>query len=636
MPTNETVVEILQITATGIDEVTARLKVYAAQVEQVESRSKVLAGLLGDPAYQKHAEQISEGNRQYERMLLLARNSATATSILTGGFEKQALAVTALNRAYQLMTGRAGNRVALGDLNSGEAIKHQLERQQIDRQQQLIQGQGQVGALKEDLRSGNHTRHAVASTAIQREHELLSGRGRTAAMAVDLKSGDLVKHSLALQQITRQQDLLQKQGKNSALKQDLGSGNFAAHAKALAEVNRESEKLNKQANLQQLVAEHGKLGGIIRHNAAEYQTLKGAAVGGYQQARGFISGMIGAGLAGSAEGYRLSVSWDRMAKQIAAIAIPAIDMLSRTIGRVAGWFERLNEGTQNWLLKWGTLFMAIGPVIGLLTRVYAIMKSIAVLGLAMGRFGIAGLILGGAVLAGGALSSMGGRGGKRKRTGAESSSGGGESTDEEEGEPSTEGGIGGFSGAKITALGAGYGALRGAMRAVPAGLTRLGAVVKGAGKIAAPLAALSMAYEAGTGGYYTEERRKHPTILGSETLSKASAATAAAGGAFMDFLSFGAYGKAYRKRHPTVPEAGSPGEPESGTPGKRRDVTPLNVGIMDAGGHYQTIQEEVLKFYAAREGAVSHEKNTTDVWNMLKELVDWFKGVGSAPPPRGT
>jgi hypothetical protein len=262
---NETLVEVVRFQASGIDEITARLKVFAQQTDEAQRRQKALMGLMNDPKYQQHAQKIATINRQTELMALKLRNAQQA----------------------------------------------------------------------HDLASGAALAHAKSVAALSREAELSAMKLR-----------------------------------NQQLAADLASGAFYRHAAATAKLNAEHARLQKQANLQALVAEHGKLGGVLRHNAAEFATLKSVATVGYLGITGLAVGLVRAGLQGTVQGYKLEYAWTRLGRQAAAIAVPAVEKLASWVGRLAGWFERLSPRQQNLVLTLGLIAVAAGPAITAMRTLY--------------------------------------------------------------------------------------------------------------------------------------------------------------------------------------------------------------------------------------------------------------------------
>ena len=169
MPTNETVTEVLKITAEGIDAVTARLQVYADQVKAVEDRQKALQGLINDPIYTKYAERIEVVNRAYEQGAALLRNRTYAVAAESGTLARHAGVMGALNRSYDSMAAKVRNQIAAEDLASGATTRHSAAMTGLNRQLQAIQARGKIGALSDDLKSGAFMKAAQEASQLNRE-----------------------------------------------------------------------------------------------------------------------------------------------------------------------------------------------------------------------------------------------------------------------------------------------------------------------------------------------------------------------------------------------------------------------------------------------------------------------------------
>jgi hypothetical protein len=114
------------------------------------------------------------------------------------------------------------------------------------------------------------------------------------------------QHAQKIATINRQTELMALKLRNVQLAADVASGALGRHTAATAKLNAEHAKLQKQANLQALIAEHGKFGGLLKHHAAEFATLKNVATLGYLSLTGMAVGLVHAGLQGTVEGARLS------------------------------------------------------------------------------------------------------------------------------------------------------------------------------------------------------------------------------------------------------------------------------------------------------------------------------------------
>ena len=97
---NETVVEIVRFTEKGIDEISAHTKAMTGEINEAQKKAKILAGLMNDPRYARHAQKIETVNRQYELMALRMRNVAAAQGLADGSTVRHQRSVQRLNEQY--------------------------------------------------------------------------------------------------------------------------------------------------------------------------------------------------------------------------------------------------------------------------------------------------------------------------------------------------------------------------------------------------------------------------------------------------------------------------------------------------------------------------------------------------------
>lgn len=258
MPTNEIVSEVLRITSTGIDETSAKLKVFGDDLDQAAKRQKILQDLMGDNTYAKHVQDVNNLNRAYRQDLAIMEN-------------------------------------------------------------------------------------------------------RTAAMAA--QSGVAARHGLVMQQLARQGSIVTASIRNQATAADLASGAYLRDARAISAVRREAEILNKQAGFQMMVAEHGQFGAVIKSNEQELRFLGSTAMGALNSVSGMSMGLMRAGLSGTAEGYRLSLAFERLGQSMAGIIVPVVNSISRGLGMVTGWFRSMTGDQQKWILGFTLAGAAMGPLI---------------------------------------------------------------------------------------------------------------------------------------------------------------------------------------------------------------------------------------------------------------------------------
>src|SRR4051812_43832600 len=106
--TNETVVEVVRFTESGLDELTARTRTYAEQVDEATRRTHVLAGAVNDPAFLRHTQQLAQVNRQYDLLAMKARNVTLRADLQSGAFYRNAVAVAHLNKEHKALQKEAG------------------------------------------------------------------------------------------------------------------------------------------------------------------------------------------------------------------------------------------------------------------------------------------------------------------------------------------------------------------------------------------------------------------------------------------------------------------------------------------------------------------------------------------------
>lgn len=124
MPTNETVVEIVRFTEKGLDEVSAKTKVFGQQIDEASKKQKVLLGLLNDSRYQRHVAQLDAINRQHELGVLKLRNQALAHSIADGSAAKHLRTVTKLNEQHERMRREVELTAKYGEKLGGFLARH--------------------------------------------------------------------------------------------------------------------------------------------------------------------------------------------------------------------------------------------------------------------------------------------------------------------------------------------------------------------------------------------------------------------------------------------------------------------------------------------------------------------------------
>ena len=409
--------------------------------------------------------------------------------------------------------------------------------------------------------------NAAFAAAVSNQREANASAANAEAEAVERlnkRYGDYVKQ---VEQASR---------RNEQLRRGLKDGTFSRHAAELNKVNKEYAQLQHQAKLQEMVAQHGRLGGVIRAHQNEFAAMKRAGVNAFGTVNNMAMSLMRSGLQGTVEGYRMEMAWTRLARQVAGIAIPAIDMVSKTVGRVATWFEKLSGNQQDVILKFGLMAMAAGPVLRIVSGIGAALAG-------------AGAIAGSARVAAG-LSAAG---------------------------------AGAAAGAAGGAAASGAGVSGGV--AAAAGASRLGRAAGLVGKVGGALAVGDAVQNAIGGDYYN--------VLRSRGQSRIAAGLGALGGGFMNTISrplkwLGATDKTYDEAFTEKYGTGAPAES-----GKRHRDPALNqTSLLELGSTAQLLQEEVLKVSMAREE--NDSEAITGIYEMMKTWHDSI--VRAVAPPMST
>lgn len=151
-------------------------------------------------------------------------------------------------------------------------------------------------------------------------------------------------------------DTVTKAGeRNRALSKSLSDGTYYRASRQVAVLNREYERLQNTAKLQQLVAEHGKLGGWLRANESGFRRFGTTAAIGYGIAAGGIMGLVRSGLQGTVQGYQMELAWQRLGRSVAGIALPAIEKITGWVDRLDRFLSRLSDSQKDTILNFGLL-----------------------------------------------------------------------------------------------------------------------------------------------------------------------------------------------------------------------------------------------------------------------------------------
>lgn len=515
-------------------------------------------------ATEHYAEKVAEAE---------ARTRALAASVKDGSFGRYAERMEAAARAQERLTAAARNSVLARGLASGETLQH-------------ARVLAMHGRIQQQLRT-RELQQRLSDPTIVKEAVLVRGeeQGRR-----------------------RLQDQFDARVRNNVLDRDVASGAVGRQARDMAALNREYEKLARQARMQELVGEHGRWGAVLRENAAQVQTLKTTALVGYGLMTAGVLGFVRAGLAGTVESYRMELQMQRLSRQVAAIAAPALNVLSNTVGKIADRFHRLSGPQQDFLLKLGLVAVVGVPVLAFVGKLTA---AVIALRAAYLSAAAAQALMGG----GGALGAAGAAGTAAATARQGLSAGGAIAGTAVAAGGAAAGQLAAQQAAQRAGTQATAGAVGGAVAAGTAGAaaggSRLAALGKTALRLAPPVAAAAAVGDAATGGYFDVLRKKGNNQLTS--------GLGALGAGAMNLLSqplalFGekTFGEHFREK--------AEKEGFRGKEGGHRNVSPLIVGEGDLGGNVSRIQEEVLKVTSATNDGKRAAELITEMGG-LKEAI---------------
>lgn len=211
---------------------------------------------------------------------------------------------------------------------------------------------------------------SARTAAFAKQLDEATKRGK--ALSEALGDPAFARHASRMAELNRHAERGAVAIKNQQRAADLASGAFSKHAAAMGRLSAESRKLDQQESLAALVAQHGRFGGVIRHNAAQLSLLGRVAMGVTGMGVAMGVGLVRSGLQGTVQGYQLERAWTRLARQLAAIAIPAVEQLASWIGRLASWFQSLSGSQQDNILKFGLLAAGGLALVGVLKTIITV------------------------------------------------------------------------------------------------------------------------------------------------------------------------------------------------------------------------------------------------------------------------
>jgi len=297
------------------------------------------------------------------------------------------------------MTDFPGDRTPAAYDHLAETARRYAERAERAKQQ--------TAALTKLVADGSFARFSDQIDRATRAQERITAAARNAATARALATGELQRHAAVMATHSRLSDVLAAKARNEAIARDVQSGAIGRQAAVMAGLNREYQSLQKQAQVQELVARHGTAGAVRRAAAPEIATLQSAGSAAYGRAAGFVTGAVRSGLQGTVEEYRLNYSFQLLNRQIAAVAVPAIDKMAHVVGRVATVFERMPGPMQDTLLAFGLVGLAAGPLVGAVRAVGAVGGAFGGLARTAGLAGAAAPAVGASIFAQGTAAAVG-------------------------------------------------------------------------------------------------------------------------------------------------------------------------------------------------------------------------------------
>lgn len=361
MATNEQIIELIRFESTGLPELEARTRAYAERVEHAQAQTKALNAVLSGGRYAGYAEQVRKADGALEQMQARARGLALGVATANGEMARHMATMAEYGRAAERMNAHNRNRATAAALASGATVKHA----EVMAMHTRINEQLKTRELSDTLASPKYTRETAATETQRAEQQNLRADHRNRVFASRFEAGDLTRQTLQARQLNHEFDVMRSRANARVLAKELTDGTLARRAADMASLRRESESLEKRARLTELVAEHGRYGAVLRANAGQIQTLRTAALVGYGTMTAGALGFVRAGLQGTVEGYMLERQWQRLSRQAAAIATPAVNKLADAVGGVADRFQALPGDAQDVLLNLGLAGLAAGPAAAL-------------------------------------------------------------------------------------------------------------------------------------------------------------------------------------------------------------------------------------------------------------------------------
>ncbi len=159
-----------------------------------------------------------------------------------------------------------------------------------------------------------------------------------------------------LVRLEKQLDALAKVGKRG-----VQGGGMGGTTKAAEELNAELDK------------NQGKLDVMSKQlqNIGHFATL------GFASITGIIGGFVRQGLAGTVQGEQLSLAFERLSMQIAAVFLPIVEKVTGWIEKLVDWFRGLSGAQQDQIMRWVVTVATVLLAVTAYTKVIGILAVLA-------------------------------------------------------------------------------------------------------------------------------------------------------------------------------------------------------------------------------------------------------------------
>lgn len=277
--------------------------------------------------------------------------------------------VDVLGKRLTDAAGRAAGLVSALTSGQYERFAEALHgvKQQANFAEGLMQARERVLALQDSL---DPARFDEFRGRLQLLNNAFKSGTSTAAAAQDLRNleqslGFAEKAQAAAQAIEN-------------LKAAVASGEYGKHAAEMARIAKESEGIQKGARYQELLAQFGQFGAVVRVAQGEFQKLAdkiNASKIALFAVTGSLMGFIHAGLQSTAEGAVLATQFQYISREIASIFLPTIQRVIGALQTVFNWFRSLTGAQQDSIRRWVEAAAVMVVVANLLPRIAGLFVS---------------------------------------------------------------------------------------------------------------------------------------------------------------------------------------------------------------------------------------------------------------------